>query len=402
MKRIRIIFEVISLILLISFAFVSYIDAGLQHYVYNIVAPAVFVFSFIAIPNHSLNQYVKILIVLYLWVAFTSLTAIDQSLAFRQLRSVVGCLLMILSISQLSQASRLIPWLYVVFLFYYFGIVYYAYTNIYSSAFDYTSDRLDDDVLGANTVAYFTFYTTFAVFFLADLVHNKTLRLIFRILFIVTPIWSFIIAILTGSRQVILIQVPLISVLLYLRYFKYRSSLMKFTFVVVCLVAGIFLFEKGLSVYENSLLAERTSDSSYNDPRMGHLIRAVQIGLDHPLVGVGPGNYATFSSGGESFSHSTYLELFANTGFPGLIIFLVLIYRFIVLQWKRSKKTKNHVFLIFLLFGVLFAVDNMLYVFYAAPWLMAFFFLVLGHSENYYQTYISNNNIVSREKNGRY
>ncbi len=61
---------------------------------------------------------------------------------------------------------------------------------------------------------------------------------------------------------------------------------------------------------------------------------AVNMGADHPLLGVGPGrfgiespNYVTDDPVNlqRPFAHNSYLEIFAETGFPGLIAFLAML-----------------------------------------------------------------------------
>lgn len=71
------------------------------------------------------------------------------------------------------------------------------------------ADRLNDAKLNANTMAYYTFYATMAAFLLSDMVQSINYRKLFKILFLAMIPISFV-AIVTASRQVLIIQIPLI------------------------------------------------------------------------------------------------------------------------------------------------------------------------------------------------
>ncbi len=377
----------LAIVLLLFFAGVSYFfPGGLQQISLWICVPGSAVFAFLAVPHHKTNSYIKLQIALYLWVAFTALFAFDFGLATDQLKRILGCFLMLYAINQLGKDYKLIPWLYFVYLFFYLGMVYYARTNILTNNYDYTSQRLDDDVLNANMIAYFTFFTTFIVFIMADMTRKKSVRIFLRVLFVLSPIWSFAIAILTASRQVIIIQAPLILLLLYFRYFKDRTIMTKLVYLVLGIVMGVFFVLKGNSYYESSTLSQRNEVAINEDARTVHLRNAFEVGITHPLFGIGPGCYGVYSTGQRTFSHNNYAELFANCGLPALLLCIVLYWKFIRIQWKRFRQTKDTMFLAFFTFGLMYAIDNMFYVFYTNPWLMAFFFLVAMHGENYYES----------------
>ena len=376
----------LAIALLSFFAVVSYFfPGGLQQLSLWICVPGAAILSYFAVPHHKADRYMKLQIALYLWVAFTALFAYKYNLALNQLRRIVVCFLMIYSIHQLGKDYKLTIWLYIVFILYYAGIVYYANTHILTEFYDYTEDRLDDDVLNANVVAYFTFFTTFIVFILAEIVKKKSVRWLLRLLFLLTPVWSFIVALLTASRQVIVIQVPLILILLYLRYMKSRQPIAKILFLVIGITMGIMLATKGSSVYEGSTLSQRNEIELGEDARSVLIRKAIDVGISHPIVGVGPGCFGIYGMHRNTFSHNNYTELFANCGFTALVLCVALLIKFLTIQWKRYKKHKDNMFLIFLAFGLMYAVDCMFYVFYTHPWLMAFFFLVANHGENYYE-----------------
>jgi putative inorganic carbon (HCO3(-)) transporter len=61
---------------------------------------------------------------------------------------------------------------------------------------------------------------------------------------------------------------------------------------------------------------------------------AINMGADHPVIGVGPGRFGIESENyitddpiniDRPFAHNSYLEIFAETGFPGLVAFLLML-----------------------------------------------------------------------------
>lgn len=382
-------FVAISFLLL--FAVMSFFFEGMQKISLWIFVPSAAVLAFFAVPHHRANGYMKLQIALYIWIAFTALMAINVPIAMNQLRRLVACFLSIYAFNQLAKDYKLIKWLYIVYLAFYLGMVYYASTHIIDADFDYTEDRVNDGKLNANMIAYFTFFTTYIVFVMAEMVEKRWGKYLFKWLFILSPIWSFVAAILTGSRQIFVIQVPLVLILFYIRYLKNRKLSNRVGFLMVALVAGIVLIRLSSSIYEGSNLSQRNEKSYLEDDRVELIQDAFEVGITHPLVGVGPGGFGQFKYGRSNFSHNNYMELFANSGLLAIVLCIVLYWKFIKCQWGRYKQTKDKMFLVFLTFGLMYIVDNMFYVFYINTWLIAFFFLVAMHGEQYYKKYYSRN-----------
>jgi O-antigen ligase len=377
-------FSGLAIAMLLFFAVASFVFEGMQQLALWIAVPSSAVFAFIAVPHHRASVYMRLQIILYLWIAFTALFAINLPIAMSQLRRLVGCFLSIYAINQLAKDYKLTKWLYIVYLVFYVGMVYYASTHILTEEFDYTEDRLDDSKLNANMIAYFTFFTTYIVFIMADIAEKPWGKVLFRWLFLLSPIWSFVAAVLTGSRQIIVIQVPLVIVLFYLRYLRERKVSNKIIFVLIAVVVGFFAIRYASSIYEGSYLSQRNEDSYMEDSRIMLIRDAFEVGITHPIVGVGPGGFGKFKYG-RSFSHNNYVELFANSGLLAMVLCIAMYWIFIKTQWRRFKQTRDKMFLTFLVFGIMYVVDNMFYVFYSNTWLMAFFFLVAMHADNFYK-----------------
>lgn len=380
----------LAIIALLAFGLLSFNFPNMQQIAVRVCLPAAFVFTLFAIKDIKASQCFQLLIWLYLWHIVTTITAVNTSLAISQLRRLVGCFFMAFSFYYLGKKEKLIPWLYITYLVYYLGMIYYANQNILTDEFDYTEDRLDDRILNANLVAYFSFFATYIIYIFPFIIKRKFWIKFFKVLFLLSPLWSFAVAIYTASRQVIVIQFPIVAILLYLRYLRKRSLRVQTTAVIIGLLALVMLYQRAMNIFESSLLYQRTESELVEDTRARHLRNSIRVGLENPIFGVGPGNYGVYVYRRKTFSHSTYLEVFANTGFIGLILFCAMIWLFIKRQWQRYRRTKDNMFLYFLIFSLFYALDNVFYVFHIQPWLIAFLFLVDSHSRQYYNSLILN------------
>lgn len=336
------------------------------------------------------NKYMKILFLLYIWIAISLLWATNTNLAFRQLQQILGAFVLcfILSVNALKQKN--LPWLYTIFIILLIGDWYYAYNNIFG-LIDLGVDRMDDEKLNANSLAYHTFYVTMAVYFMGDMLSNRLSKL-FKVAFLFIIPLSFYTAILTASRQVLLIQLPLICVLLYCRYWEHTRISNRILFLFVACGFLLASAPKIMEVYDNSTLKARSELNINDDSRTKLAKDAFQVAIENLPFGVGANNYMVYSYN-KHFSHNNYLELLANEGIIGLFLYLWLVLRFLQLQIKRFIRYNDKMFIVFSTFGAFYIIDGIFYVFYPQIWLISFFILVATHSETYYRNkYISYEN----------
>lgn len=349
-----------------------------------VAIPIAFLLSFLKRGKFVLNRYEGILLAIYAWDLFSALWAQYPTSASRELHRILGAVLLIYIMAANGVEYKLNKFLYITFIILYIGAWYYSINNsLVILEQNSEMDRLNDEKLNANTMAYYTFYATMSFFLLSDLVSSMLWRRVSRALFLCMIPLSFFVALVTASRQVLIIQFPLIAFLLYERYFREAKLRVRITFIIVSVVAIIVLLPTISNLYENSYLAVRAEKKIYDDSRWFLLKDAISVGFKHFPFGVGAGNYVNYSFN-HHFSHCSYTELFANNGIVGLILFCYLIYYFISHQWIYYKRTNDRQFIGFLIFGVIFTFDQLFYVFYTDLWLMSFFVLVATHSESYY------------------
>jgi hypothetical protein len=269
----------------------------------------------------------------------------------------------------------------------------YANEHLLSVAgYDISNSRLNDAKLNANTMAYFTFFATYIIYIFGEILSSKY-RTIARILFFATIPLSFAVAIFTASRQVFLVQIPLISFFIYRRYFSSKFAIGKaFILLIVFAFAIIYLGDKVIDTYDNSLLAQRNEMNAADDIRTRLIQEGFDIGCENPLFGVGPGCSIFATSTGHG-THCTYTEIFACAGLLPLISYLYLIINFLRTQYRRYKRTKDEVYMTFLSFGLFYAYDNIFYMFTIDVWLISFMMLVSSHADTYTKINYSQNEI---------
>lgn len=376
------IISIITILLLLFASIVSINSPQLNNIALYFAIPLAFGLSIIQYGNPlSNNRYMQWLIVLYCWIGITYFGAYNQVVALAQMKQILGVVLLSSVVANVSKNQKAIPWLYVVFICIFMSAVNYAQTNLVNVVGK--DERATDDVLNANTLAYYAFYFSCAVYALGECVNNSRLRRVMRYMFFSVIFISVWIALITASRQVLMIQVPLFCALLYIRYGLGKGKWL-FFFIIGAVLVWLFSTNVLETIFEGTLLQERYELKLEEDERTLVLREAIDVGNSHLLTGVGPGNFA-LQSRFHIFSHCTYTELYANSGVIASFLFILVVAYFIIKQFNRYRNSKDTIYLFFMVFGVFFAVDNFFYVFYAQLWLMAFFVLVASHSETYYR-----------------
>lgn len=356
------------------------------------ILPFVAFISFCQEKKFIVNQYTQIFYILFFWLILTSLFSVSIETSFLNVKRALGSVLTCYIFAVQAKRRQFIPYLYIVFIVLFLSTVNYVVNNFLIN-FDKIGgrQRIGDDSLNANTLAYYTVYVTFICFILGEIVKSHKLQKVLRILFFAAIPLSFWVAIITASRQVLMIQIPLIAILCYFRYVKFDTAKTK---IIVLLFLFIIVYayfaDSVIEQYNKSYLAERSEVSVTEDSRFVLIEESILLGLNNLLVGVGPGCVSLFTTE-RAFAHNTFLELFAGTGIIGMIIFIVLVWKYFKTQIIRYKKTRDKLFMYFIVFGFIFLVQQFLYVFYASLWLMGFFMLVATHSDTYYKSkYIYN------------
>lgn len=375
----------IIVICLFFAASVSLLSDSLNTIALYVALPCAFMLSFLKCRRVSPNNYVMLLFLLFAWDFLSSLWAVYSDSASRELHRVLGCILLVYIIGVNAYKKKVIRYIYIAFIILYIGAwIYASQQSLITSEIVGGQDRLNDSKLNANTMAYYTYYSTFALYVLSSLTKSRFWGKVYNYLFIAMVPLSFYVALVTASRQVLIIQVPLMAFLLIERYYMRTKHTKRVLFIALCFIVFLLVTPYIIEIFNSSFLATRSQQSLEKDARWFLLIDAFTVGVEHFPFGVGAGNYIDYSYCAH-FSHCSYTELFANNGIVGLLLYVVLLIKFVKIQWSRFQVTKDRQFIIFLIFGLIFIFDQVFYVFYTDLWLISFFVLVATHSDKYYQ-----------------
>lgn len=393
-------FSKVTIVLCLFFAAsVSLLSDSLNVIALYMAIPLAFLLTFFKCEELAPNRYMTLLLWIYVWDGLSSLWALYPATANVELKRILGAFLLTYIVTVNGRERNMLKYLYATFIILYIGAwIYASQNNLIMAEIAGNQERLNDAKLNANTMAYYTFYVTFACFCLSSVIDSKFWSRIWKYLFLAMIPLSFYVALVTASRQVLLIQVPLISFLLFERYYRQAGKKTRMLFIGISVIIVLLAAQKVMDIYDNSYLATRAETDISEDFRSKLLLDAIKVGFDHFPIGVGAGNYIHYSFK-HRFSHCSYTELFANNGIIGLGLYLSLLYRFIKLQWRRYRWTKDRQIMVFLFFGLIFAFYQFFYVFYTDLWLIAFFVLVATHADLYYneriqKEYILNTNSI--------
>jgi O-antigen ligase len=116
-----------------------------------------------------------------------------------------------------------------------------------------------------------------------------------------------------------------------------RTYLLAATVLIGVVGAGVALAQPHYLQRLESLVrggdVEGSADRGSLEARGKLLKEAISLTFHHPLLGVGPGNFPVVTDKW-LVTHNTYAELGAETGFPGLILFLLVL----GLSFRRSSR----------------------------------------------------------------
>lgn len=317
---------------------------------------------------------------LIVWMFLSCLVSDESEPALRRMIPITASFLLAFSSYSITKNSKYSGIMY----FSYIALLgYLLYVNIsrgeFVGSFDYSNEleRKNNMKLNANDYAYYMLFATMSLKMLTDVLGDK-LRAIWKLFFYVLFMaLSFYVALLTASRQVLTLQIPLFLFIIFYDFLwtkKSGNAIILFVIITAIIVALPIIVD----LYSDSYLATRSQVTYQEDIRSQLLQRAVDQGFTEPIFGVGLGA-DTF------FSHCTYTHLFARTGFPALVAFLIITVSSVLSQLSRYVRTKNHSFFLYFVLLSFIAVGHFLYSYIDEPFMMSIAFLIIGQSDRNYK-----------------
>ncbi len=216
-----------------------------------------------------------------------------------------------------------------------------------------------------------SYMSIFVVFAIAILLDGRTYMKVFRytgpiaVIIFIGITWLLIFNTLLSSKAGIIIQTVIL--LLYTLRAFYRKlyykgiTLLLLTFVSILIIPILFSFTANRFIYLSDSLTELTSENQTDESKYtstnSRLLgwqAAVDLILDNPYIGVGPGNVQddlkeSYEKHGLEYGyrnpHNQYIQTWLELGLPGLIILILLIS---VSGWLAIRN-KNYIYLSFII-----------------------------------------------------
>lgn len=171
-----------SIAMMMFAAFASLWSDGANMVGLYVALPIAFVLSTLQNKGFHFNIYEKILYSLFLWDVIAYLWADNKELASREQHVLLGAFLLCYIASIQARDTKHMPYLYIVWCLLYLSAWNYAVHHILVFMTNAT-DRLNDEKLNANTLAYYTFYFSYIAFMLSEICKKSMLRKIWTVIF---------------------------------------------------------------------------------------------------------------------------------------------------------------------------------------------------------------------------
>lgn len=349
-----------------------------------VVMPILFLWAYYKYRRKASRNCVVYYWILMGWFTITIVTSTDVLNSFSYMKTLLGGFLASI-VMYLMASSKIKNGIYitVAYILLLVTTIWYLWESGQLINLDINNERLDDEFVNANDLAYYLFYVAGSSFLLSYYFHTK--KVLSILVFVVLIMVSLWLSLLTASRQILLLVIPYLLICILFQFLK-NTKIPIGRIINVILIGGLLAFiivPRIQELFSGSYMEARLESDVKEDVRGDLLKEAIQIGFDNPLFGVGPGNMIHFSKVG-GFSHNSYAELFSNSGIIAVIIYLIMIFSMASINWKRYKVTKEPIFAFLFLTCVFWILYNILYVFYSSLWLISYYFLLNGISDSLY------------------
>jgi len=259
-------------------------------------------------------------------------------------------------------------------------VFYFLFSNITLG-----NDRVAGSALNSNSYGYIVFVGLSSVFLLYTLT-NKNKWILYTIFFLVPT--TIYIALTTSSRGGLITTLILIIGNIYLisikRNKKKQNKHIRFYSLISIIIMGLVLNYFYDNIYLNSNINKRFDLLYLNEStREYHVQKAIEIGLENPILGIGAGNYSITPKLIEmgSFTHNAFAEAFVSYGIFGLLLYLLICFSILkkIFFYYKDKNIKKRVISHQILMSfIVFIIYNLLYVVYLSPIFMMMMMMMIA------------------------
>lgn len=304
---------------------------------YGLAMSSLFLIYFL---YHRLTLQPEI-IIYFAWVVWSVIglsNAVDRELYVGGLRTIVQMAVMILVVSgiMVQQKNMSVTMLAMIV-----GGMIVAFLTLYTGEFQQAADvegktRAAGITENANSFAYLLLFVIIGVFFFWERKSSSKWRMFLLLIMGV----AFIGVTLSASRKGFF--GVLVFIFLWWAFCKKKKlsrNPIKAYIVVVLLLGGLYFVAE--HIISSTVLGKRFELAEIehgSESRIQMYKDGLEMIRNNPLIGVGLDNYRALSTSG-LYSHSDYVEVAANTGIIGFILY----FSIYVVLWRRLKRIKERI-----------------------------------------------------------
>jgi len=152
----------------------------------------------------------------------------------------------------------------------------------------------------------------------------------------------------------------------------FRQIKSKYKYLFLCLLAGVFIIYQSdyiigfFTARFNNISSSKMEENSLAT-RLYIWSHMFKVSFNHPLLGTGLSTFELYSEKALGFSamaHNDYLRILFETGIIGLLSYLYLLYKVIIVSFKKTKRLKSPInttiMWLFILFAAMSFGDNII------------------------------------------
>jgi O-antigen ligase len=271
------------------------------------------------------------------WVAWSIIgiiNAIELSLSVYSLTTIIQIAMLIFIVAGITALNRS---LFVVMLAITIGGIIVTFSSYYSGELQSAANiasktRSAGITANANSFAYHLLFVVIAIFYFWKQNSSIILRIFLPVIFTI----SMIGIVYYGSRKGFIGALAFIILwFLFCESRKFSKSPF-ITLITLLMISGMLYFMADY-VMSNTNLGRRLENTREQGApkRMQMYVDGFKMIRSNPITGVGLNNYSALSTSG-LYSHSDYVEVAANTGIVGFMLY----FSIYAVLWRRLNRIK--------------------------------------------------------------